>query len=85
MEHTLDLTQTHRVSQSEYVRRGSSPLVCRLLGPPNGLRFTEVIVTSLEEDFKSTNDLVSRCSDTLESLSVCYYAPSMSPLASATD
>ena len=63
---------------------GIRPLVCRLLGLPNGLRFTEVIVTSLEEDIKSTNDLVSRCSDTLESLSVCYYAPGMSPLASAT-
>jgi hypothetical protein len=84
MEHTLDLTQTHRVSQSEYVR-GDPPSRMSIVRPPEWLRFTEVIVTSLEEDFKSTNDLVSRCSDTLESLSVCYYAPSMSPLASATD
>jgi hypothetical protein len=49
------------------------PTVRRLLGLPDGLHFTKVTIVCLDEDVRSIMDLVSRCSDTLESLSVCYY------------
>jgi hypothetical protein len=37
---------------------------------PNGLHFREIVVACPDEDVGSTTDLVSRCSDTLESISV---------------
>ena len=43
----------------------------RLLGFPDGLRFTKVTVSCKGEDSESLTDLVSRCSDTLESLDIC--------------
>ena len=64
--------------------RWARPAACRLLGLPNGLRFTKVTVMCIDGDIESITDLVSKCSDTLEALSVFCYAPGMSALASAT-
>jgi hypothetical protein len=47
----------------------------RLLDLPDGLHFVKIRVGSLDVDVKSTTDLVSRCSDTLESLSIYDYSP----------
>lgn len=48
---------------------GVDPIIRRLLDLPNGLKFTEVVLTcGKETDFKPTTDLVSECSNTLESL-----------------
>jgi len=53
------------------VVKGISSTTRRLLDLPNGLRFTKITVLCFSrEDFESTTDLVSGCSDTLESLSV---------------
>ena len=47
-------------------------VVNRLLDFPDGLRFAEVMVSCIgEEDVKSVTDLVSRCFDTLEALTIC--------------
>ena len=46
----------------------------RLLDLPNGLHFTTIIVAWLfKQDVTSTTDLVSRCSDTIQSLEVANY------------
>jgi hypothetical protein len=58
---------------------GITPAVYRLVGLPNGLNFTEISVAFLDKDVKSVTDLVSRCSDTLESFSIYYYTPGASP------
>ena len=42
---------------------------------PGGLRFTKVSLVSLVEDLEPTAALVSKCSDTLESLSISYFLP----------
>ena len=52
---------------------GIRPAVRRLLEIPGGLRFSKISVSCLEEDVESMMDLVSECSDTLESLSIYYY------------
>ena len=50
-------------------KAGIDPIVRRLLVLPDGLNFTEVVVTcDKQQDVKSTTDLVSGCSNTLESL-----------------
>lgn len=46
----------------------------RLLGLPNGLHFSKIAVSCLDEDVGSTMSLVSRCSDTLESLNLYYFS-----------
>jgi hypothetical protein len=52
---------------------GVWPVVRRLLDLPDGLHFTKITTACFAEDVKATTGLVSRCSDTLESLSVyCY-------------
>jgi hypothetical protein len=58
------------------------PAICRLLDLPDGLRFTKITVASLDADAKLTTDLVSRCSDTLESLSIDDYFPCAFPSTS---
>jgi hypothetical protein len=58
---------------------GIIPAACRLVGLPNGLNFTKISVAYLDEDVKSTTDLVSSCSNTLESFSIYYYTPGVSP------
>ena len=63
---------------------GVYPAARRLLDLPNGLRFTKIVVECIDHDVESTMDLVSRCSDTLESLSICYYAPGAFPPVSVT-
>ena len=63
---------------------GIRPFAGRLLSLPNGLHFTKIAVR-LDEGIHSVIDLVSMCSNTLESISVFYYTPGMPPLASATD
>jgi len=54
---------------------GIRSTVRRLLELPGGPHFTKITVSCLDEDVESTMSLLSRCSDTLESLSVCYYLP----------
>ena len=61
------------------------PVARRLLDLPNGLHFTKIAVACIRQDVKSTADLVSRCSDTLESLSICYYVPGVFSSVSVTD
>jgi hypothetical protein len=60
------------------------PSAHRLLSLPNGLHFTKIRVT-LDEGSDSVMDLVSRCSDTLESISVFHSTLGIPPSASATD
>ena len=58
--------------------------VRRLLGFPDGLRFAKITVWCFTvTDVESAMDLVSRCSDTLESLSVGYYVSGVFTPASA--
>ena len=52
---------------------GIRPTVDRLLELPSGLHFSKISVVCLVEDVKPMIDLVSECSDTLESLSIYYY------------
>ena len=53
----------------------------KLLDLPGGLHFTKISTFCPPGDFNSTTDLVSRCSDTLESLLVYYPYPRASPSA----
>jgi len=54
-----------------------SHITCRLLDLPNGLSFTKIVLLCVDDeiDFKSTTDLLSGCSDTLEFLDVSEYLP----------
>ena len=49
------------------------PIVRRLLELPSGLRFSNISAKCLREDVESMTDLVSKCSDTLKSLSISYF------------
>ena len=49
--------------------------VLRLLDLPGGLHFSTISITSPIRDAESIADLVSRCSNTLESLGISYYSP----------
>ena len=62
---------------------GTRSVVRRLLDFPDGLHFTEISVSCIgEEDARSATDLVSRCSDTLETLAICGIPVGGSPSAS---
>ena len=52
---------------------GIRPVVHRLLELPSGPHFSKISVACLKEDVGSMVDLVSKCSDTLESLSILHY------------
>ena len=52
---------------------GIGPIVHRLSELPGGLHFSKISVSCLKEDVESMVDLMSKCSDTLESLSIYYY------------
>jgi len=52
---------------------GIRPAVRRLLEIPRGLHFSKISVSCPKEDVESMMDLVSECSDTLESLDIYYY------------
>ena len=54
----------------------------RLSDFPGGLRFTKITLSCLGDDLESTTHLVSRCSDTLESLDICCFLMSAFPPAS---
>lgn len=61
---------------------GIQSTALRLVDLPSGLHFTMISVWCHSEgDVRSTMDLVSRCSNTLESLDVAYYLPGASPSA----
>ena len=63
--------------------RGLKPTVRRLCDLPGGLHFSKIsTICHGDEDVESTTGLVSRCSDTLESLDVSHYYPSAFLLAS---
>jgi len=66
---------------------GIDPITCRLLDLPNGLNFTKIVVSrdNDETDSKSITDLVSGCSNTLESLDVTDYFPGKFPSFPAPD
>jgi hypothetical protein len=61
---------------------GVRPVVRRLLDLPDGLHFVKITVGSIDADATPTADLVSRCSDTLESLSIDDYFPCAFPSTS---
>ena len=54
--------------------RGIHPAASRLFDLPNDLHFVKITVMCHPGDVQPTTDLVSRCSDTLESLEVSHYA-----------
>jgi hypothetical protein len=62
--------------------KGIDPVVRRLLDLPDGLHFAKITVTSIDADAKPTTDLVVRCSDTLESLSIDVCFPCAFPSTS---
>jgi len=65
---------------------GIQTAIRQLLGFPNGLHFTTIKVTwDTEQDVRLTTDLVLRCSDTLQSLTIASYLPSEFPLISVPD
>ena len=66
---------------------GIGPITRRLLDLPNGLNFTKIVLSRAdhETDSKSTTDLVSGCSDTLESLDIADYFPGEFPPFHASD
>ena len=50
---------------------GAGPIARRLLDLPGGLNFTKIVSAgACEDDFRATADLVSRCSGTIESLTI---------------
>ena len=51
---------------------GIRPIVHRLLELQSGLHFSKITMTHLREDIEPMVDLVSKRSDTLESLDICY-------------
>ena len=57
------------------------PALCRLLGFPDGPRFTEITASCSDTDIKSMVDLVSRCSDTLEYLNLYCFSKGEFPPA----
>ena len=57
------------------------PIVRRLLELPNGLHLSKIYLSCFDEDVESMTNLVSRCSDTLESLKIRYYHPGASFLS----
>ena len=62
------------------------PITRWLLNLPNGLNFTEVFLTCANEtDFKSTTDLVSGCSNTLEFLGFVNLIPGVFPSVPVPD
>jgi len=71
MERSFDLTEIHRIPL----------LTVRIRDPvcstPGGLHFSKIAVWCFNEASESTTDLMSRCSDTLESLEILYSVPSM--------
>jgi len=66
---------------------GVRPAVRRLLELPSGLHFSKIVIIYFDEDVESVMDLVSKCSDTLEFFSMCYYRTGalFSLLASVVD
>ena len=69
------------------VIRGIGPITRQLLDLPNGLNFTKIVLTCLDDgrNFKSITDLVSRCSNTLESLDISDYCPGEFPSIPVSD
>ena len=65
--------------------RGIGSAIRRLLDLPGGLHFTKITVLCPYNDLGLITDLLSRCSDTLESLAVFNFFLSAFPLVSVTD
>ena len=64
------------------VMGGIHSTIRRLLDLPDGLRFAEITVTCISKDFGSVTDLVSRCSNTLETLEIRCFLTGVFPSAS---
>ena len=60
-------------------RGGIHLAIRRLLDFPDGLHFAEITASCFDGDFDSMVDLVSRCSDTLEYLSIYCFSPGEFP------
>ena len=56
--------------------RRASSVIRRLLVLPGGLHFSKITMTFPKKDAKSVTDLVSRCSDTLEFLTLSFHPKS---------
>jgi len=66
--------------------KGMNPITSWLLDLPNGLNFTKIkLLCSHRTDFESITDLVSGCSNTLESLSVADGLVGVSRLVAVPD
>jgi hypothetical protein len=63
---------------------GIRPAVYGLLALLDDLRFAKITLACLDEDVESTTNLVSRCSDTLESLRICFFVSGTFPSASTS-
>ena len=61
------------------------PVARRLLDFPGGLRFSKIATVFFHNDAESVTDLVSRCADTLESLSLFYFPRGAFPSSPVTD
>ena len=67
---------------------GIRSVACELLNFPNCLRFTKIVLMCIVDEAHLTNDLVLKCCDTLESLSIGYFSTlsmSMFPSAHVVD
>ena len=64
--------------------RGTRLAARRLLDLPDGLHFMKITVLCSSEDLEVTTDLVSRCSDTLEFLTILHDTRGTFPPASVT-
>ena len=75
-----------KLTGSLYLRtRGCTDhVIRRLLDLPGGLHFSMVNVKFFDDEAESIGDLVARCSDTLESLTVLYCPPGVFPSAPVT-
>ena len=71
-----------RFTGSLYLAGEIRPITRGLLGLQNGLHFSKVGVMCPVDDADLTTDLVARCCDTLESLSICPFPSSAVPSTS---
>lgn len=83
MESSFDFTKTRGISLSGD-ERGMRFVTRQLLGLPGGLHFSRITVLCIDKDVDSTTDLLSRCSDTLKFLKICYFTGTFPP-ASVTE
>ena len=72
---------TGALSLALLAKGGIQPYACRLLDLPGGLHFSSVTIFCRDGDAESTADLVSGCSDTMESFIFLYDSLGVFPSA----